>query len=286
MPVFGVAPAGRLDYDSEGLMLLTDDGALAHRLTHPRYHLPKTYFVQVEQIPPEAALRALRQGVLVKGELTAPAEVDLLPRRAGVPARAIPVSVPASVPTAWLKLILREGRKRQIRHMTAAVGHPALRLVRVAIGPLTLRGLVPGKSRDMLPDELSRSAGLKIGGIASIIPGKSQALDRDDSHKARRCDKEAEISVDIRLFDRLIGSGRRERSWRNTPMCSSAISSPRPKAWRFASNILTPVSGDAIIEYGYNYVGASLTTIPGRTAPGNLADILPRKITLDHAERG
>ncbi len=150
-----VYPAGRLDYDSEGLMLLTDDGRLAHQLTHPRYHLPKTYFVQVENIPTEDALTALRQGVLVKGQKTAPAEVELLAAEPDLPPRPIPIRVRATIPTAWLKMVLREGRKRQVRHMTAAVGHPTLRLVRVAIGPLTLRGLAPGQWRELDAAELA-----------------------------------------------------------------------------------------------------------------------------------
>ncbi|MEJ5198897.1 MAG: pseudouridine synthase, partial [Anaerolineae bacterium] len=122
---------------------------------HPRYHLPKTYFVQVENIPTEAALAALRKGVLVKGEMTAPAEVELLAEEPDLPPRAVPIRYRANIPTAWLKMILREGRKRQIRHMTAAVGHPTLRLVRVAIGPLTLRGLAPGQWRDLDAHELA-----------------------------------------------------------------------------------------------------------------------------------
>lgn len=153
VPVLDVQPAGRLDRDSEGLMLLTDDGELAHRLTHPRYHLPKTYFVQVERIPDDRALAALRRGVLVKGEMTAPAEVELLPHAPDLPPR--PLGQPASVPTAWLRMVLREGKKRQIRHMTAAVGHPTLRLMRVAIGSLTLRGLAPGEWRELADKELN-----------------------------------------------------------------------------------------------------------------------------------
>jgi len=153
VPVLDVQPAGRLDRDSEGLMLLTDDGELAHRLTHPRYHLPKTYFVQVERIPDARALATLRRGVLVKGEKTAPAEVELLPATPDLPPRSL--GHPLSVPTAWLRLVLREGKKRQIRHMTAAVGHPTLRLVRVAIGPLTLRGLTPGAWRELEDKELN-----------------------------------------------------------------------------------------------------------------------------------
>jgi 23S rRNA pseudouridine2457 synthase len=155
-PAPGVQAAGRLDADSEGLMFLTDDGRLAHALTDPRFKLPKTYFVQVENVPDGAALQRLRRGVLVKGELTAPAEVELLPIEPDLPPRAVPIRDQLAIPTAWLKIILREGRKRQIRHMTAAVGHPTLRIVRVAIGPLTARGLAPGEWRVVTPGELAR----------------------------------------------------------------------------------------------------------------------------------
>ena len=151
----GLEPAGRLDADSEGLMLLTNDGRLAHALTDPSFKLPKTYFVQVENTPDEPALKKLRRGVLVKGEMTAPAEVELLPAAPALPPRSVPVRDNPTIPTAWLKIVLREGKKRQIRHMTAAVGYPTLRIVRVAIGPLTLRGLDPGQSRDLTADELA-----------------------------------------------------------------------------------------------------------------------------------
>jgi len=155
VPAPGLFEAGRLDYDSEGLMLLTDDGGLAHRLTHPLYRQPKTYLVQVQGLPDEAALRALRSGVPVKGELSAPAQAEVLAEEPDVPARSVPVKAPAGVTTGWLRLVLREGRKREIRHMTAAVGHPTLRLVRVAIGPLALGDLQPGQWRDLTPAELA-----------------------------------------------------------------------------------------------------------------------------------
>ena len=151
----GVEPAGRLDADSEGLLFLTDDGRLAHALTDPSFKLPKTYFVQVEPIPNATALQKLRHGVSVKGKMTAPAEVELMPIPPELPPRAVPVRDNPVVPTAWLKIVLREGKKRQIRHMTAAVGYPTLRIVRVAIGPLTLRGLAPGQWRELTPDELA-----------------------------------------------------------------------------------------------------------------------------------
>ncbi|MGC8836945.1 MAG: pseudouridine synthase [Anaerolineae bacterium] len=154
VPVPEVYAAGRLDLRSEGLLLLTDDGALLHRATHPRYKLPKTYWVQVEGIPSPEALEALRQGVWVKGERTAPAEVEVLDPPPALPPRPVPIRERREIPTTWLQIVLREGKKRQIRHMTAAVGHPTLRLVRVALGPLTLTDLEPGQWRDLTPEEL------------------------------------------------------------------------------------------------------------------------------------
>ncbi|MGD8399298.1 MAG: pseudouridine synthase [Anaerolineae bacterium] len=143
----GVYPAGRLDLDSEGLVMLTDDGWLIHRLSHPRYHQPKIYLVQVERVPGADALAALRQGVVVKGRRTAPAGVERLSEPPDLAPRATPVRKRKHVPTAWLRLTLTEGRKRQVRHMTAAAGHPTLRLVRVGIGPLSLSDLEPGEWR-------------------------------------------------------------------------------------------------------------------------------------------
>ncbi len=128
-----VYAAGRLDMDSEGLLFLTNDGWINHRLTHPRYKLPKTYLVQVEGLPTREVLNALRRGVMVKGERTLPAEVEHLITPPPLPSRTHPVTPHG--PTSWLRITLREGRKRQIRHMTAAVGLPTLLLVRVAIGP-------------------------------------------------------------------------------------------------------------------------------------------------------
>lgn len=150
----GVYAAGRLDYDSEGLLILTSDGRLAHRITHPHYKLLKTYLVQVENIPAETALNQLRQGVVIKGERTRPAEVAILPAEPEIFPRSEPVRFRPTIPTAWLQIGLREGRKRQIRHMTAAVGHPTLRLIRIAIGPITLGALNPGEWRDLSGDEI------------------------------------------------------------------------------------------------------------------------------------
>ncbi len=149
-----VYPVGRLDLDSEGLVLLTDDGWLIHHLGHPRYRHPKTYLVQVERVPDAQALAALRSGMVIKGRPTAPAEVELLTEEPALPPRPVPIRFRKTVPTAWLRLVLTEGRKRQVRHMTAAVGHPTLRLVRVAIGPLKLGDLPPGRWRDLTPEEL------------------------------------------------------------------------------------------------------------------------------------
>ncbi|PWH12178.1 MAG: pseudouridine synthase [Anaerolineae bacterium] len=147
-----VYPAGRLDRDSEGLLLLTDDGRLAHDLTHPQRHVEKTYWVLVEGEPTEEKLTALRRGVPIKGGyLTQPAKVCVISEPA-LPPREKPVTPHG--PTAWLEIRLREGKKRQIRHMTAAVGLFTLRLVRVAIGPLRLEGLQPGEWRFLETDEV------------------------------------------------------------------------------------------------------------------------------------
>lgn len=143
----GIYAAGRLDYDSEGLLILTNDGQLIHRLTDPRYKLPKTYYVQVEGIPTEAALDQLRRGVVVKGYRSLPCQARQLKEAPALPPREKPIT--AHGPTAWLEIVLREGKKRQVRHMTAAVGLPTLRLVRVAVGPITLAGLAPGQWRDL-----------------------------------------------------------------------------------------------------------------------------------------
>jgi len=150
----GVYAAGRLDLDSEGLLLLTNDGWLNHRLTHPRHEHTKTYLVQVERVPEAEALASLRKGVVVQGKRTAPARVELLPTPPELPPRDPPIRYRQNVPTAWLRLVLTEGRKRQVRHMTAAVGHPTLRLVRVALGPLGLGELQPGMWRELTPGEL------------------------------------------------------------------------------------------------------------------------------------
>ena len=152
--VRGVYPVGRLDRDSEGLLLLTDDGPLAHRLTDPRYEHPKTYLVQVEHVPSDEALRSLRRGVLLKDGPTRRAEVELMSEPPVLPERSVPIRFRKNVPTAWIRLTIREGRNRQVRRMTAVVGFPTLRLVRVAVGPVVLGDLGLGEWRDLLPQEL------------------------------------------------------------------------------------------------------------------------------------
>lgn len=160
VPVSGVYPVGRLDRDSEGLVLLTNDGPLAHRLTDPRYEHPKTYLVQVEKVPDDKALAALRRGVTLNDGPTRPAEVELLTASPELPDRSVPIRFRKNVPTAWLRLTIREGRNRQVRRMTAAVGFPTLRLVRVAIGPIGLGDLAVGEWRKLLPSEL-RAVGVR-----------------------------------------------------------------------------------------------------------------------------
>lgn len=149
VPVKGVYPAGRLDRDSEGLLALSDDGALIARIADPRHKLAKTYWVQVEGIPDEGALERLRRGVVLKDGPTLPAETWIMPEPAGLWPRTPPIRVRAAIPATWIGLTLREGRNRQVRRMTAAVGFPTLRLIRWAIGDWTLEGLAPGEWREL-----------------------------------------------------------------------------------------------------------------------------------------
>jgi 23S rRNA pseudouridine2457 synthase len=150
----GVYAAGRLDQDSEGLLLLTDDGALQAGITSPASGLWKRYLVQVERIPDPSALAALREGVMIEGRHTRPARVCLVPAPAWLSSREPPIRFRKNVLTAWLELEIHEGRNRQVRKMTAATGHPTLRLVRTAIGPVTLDGLAPGEWRELATKEV------------------------------------------------------------------------------------------------------------------------------------
>jgi 23S rRNA pseudouridine2605 synthase len=153
-----VYPVGRLDRDSEGLLLLTDDGELTHRLTHPRFGLEKEYLALVRGRPKSDALRRLRDGIVIDGRPTAPARVEI----------ARDVALPRRPRETWLRIVLREGRKRQVRLMCAAVGHPVSRLIRIREGPLTLGDLPPGAVRRLTPEEtdaMRRDAGLAPGSV-------------------------------------------------------------------------------------------------------------------------
>ncbi|MDP3459354.1 MAG: pseudouridine synthase [Hyphomonas sp.] len=147
VPVPNVYPAGRLDYDSEGLVVLTDSGPLQARISDPKHSLAKTYWAQVEGIPDEAALKALATGVELKDGMTRPAKVRALPEPDNIWPRDPPIRFRKSVPDSWVELQITEGRNRQVRRMTAAVGHPTLRLIRVQVGEWTLEGLAPGEIR-------------------------------------------------------------------------------------------------------------------------------------------
>ncbi len=142
-----VYPAGRLDFDSEGLMVLTDDGKLQAKISDPRFKRQKSYLVQVEGIPDRKAIVVLRRGVALKDGVTAPAKVSLAEAPDWLWPRVPPIRERRDIPTQWLKIEITEGRNRQVRRMTAAVGHPTLRLIRAAIGDWTLDGLEPGEWR-------------------------------------------------------------------------------------------------------------------------------------------
>ena len=146
-----VYPAGRLDKDSEGLLVLTDNGAIQHRIAHPRHKWPKTYWAQVEGVPTEQALEKLRRGVMLNDGMTAPTQVEII-HEPSIWLRDPPIRFRRNIPTTWIVLMLREGRNRQVRRMTAAVGLPTLRLIRVAIGPWKLDSLQPGELRELRLD--------------------------------------------------------------------------------------------------------------------------------------
>jgi 23S rRNA pseudouridine2457 synthase len=173
----GVYPAGRLDFDSEGLVLLTDDGPLQALVTDPRHALEKVYWAQVEGIPSEAALETLRRGVLLPDGLTRAAGARRLEEPLGLWPRDPPIRVRLHIPTCWIELTLREGRNRQVRRMTAAVGHPTLRLIRAMIGPFRLTELAPGQVREVAPSEaaafkasLLATSGRRVAGRSASRP--------------------------------------------------------------------------------------------------------------------
>lgn len=149
-----VYAAGRLDRDSEGLLLLTDDGKLQSRIAHPRFKLPKTYYVQVEGEPDDAAIASLQRGVRLKDGLTAPALCERIEEPNWLWPRTPPVRFRQSIPTSWLSITLTEGKNRQVRRMTAAVNYPTLRLIRYAIGQITLENLEPGQYSECTGSQL------------------------------------------------------------------------------------------------------------------------------------
>ncbi len=158
IPLKDVYVAGRLDADSEGLLLLTDDGKLQARIAEPKHKLEKTYWAQVEGIPDEAALDRLRAGIPFSGYVAQPAKVRLIDEPAGLWPRDPPIRYRAAIPTSWLEVRISEGKNRQVRKMTAAIGYPTLRLVRAAIGQLDLAGLAPGEWRQF------------VGSLADLAP--------------------------------------------------------------------------------------------------------------------
>ena len=149
-----IYPVGRLDFDSEGLLLLTDDKALQHRLSAPRFKVPKTYWAHVEGTVSDEALAQLQQGVQIKDGLTAPAIAERLPEPTALWARSTPIRFRASIPTSWLEITISQGMNRQVRKMCAAVGLPCLRLVRAAIADLRVTNLAPGQWRELTADEV------------------------------------------------------------------------------------------------------------------------------------
>lgn len=159
---FGLPPrvhaAGRLDADSEGLLLLTDDGRLQHRLSDPRFEHPKTYWAQVEGLASDDAMARLRPGIAIRDYVTRPCEARVLPSEPSLGPRDPPIRERRSIPTSWVELVLHEGRNRQVRRMTAAVGLPTLRLVRVAIGEIELQDLPPGRFREVSPPTMGGRA--------------------------------------------------------------------------------------------------------------------------------
>ncbi|NEM97243.1 pseudouridine synthase [Pontibacter burrus] len=161
--VHDIYPVGRLDYDSEGMVLLTDDKALQHRLSDPKFKIEKTYWVQVDGVPTEEALEELRRGVTIKGTKTAPAKASILEMEPQVWERSTPIRFRKNIPATWVEIKISQGMNRQVRRMTAAIGYPTLRLIRPSIGPLTLGDLQPGEYRELTSEEVSKLKSLVAG---------------------------------------------------------------------------------------------------------------------------
>lgn len=168
IPLRGVYPAGRLDADSEGLLLLTDDGLLQKRIADPQHKLPKTYWVQVEGVPGDDALERLKRGLDLGDFISRPCEAERIGEPGGLWPRNPPIRQRKHIPTTWLKVVLREGKNRQVRRMTAKCGHPALRLVRAEIGPWSLDGLAPGQWRAVAAVNLPA-----VGHVDTLTPNHS-----------------------------------------------------------------------------------------------------------------
>lgn len=166
---------GRLDYDSEGLVLLTDDKTLQHRLSDPKFKIEKTYWVQVDGVPTEEALQELRRGVTIKGVKTAPAKASILEDEPLVWERSTPIRYRKNIPTSWVEIKISQGMNRQVRRMTAAIGYPTLRLIRPSIGPLTIGDLQPGEYRELTPDEITKLKSLTAGSSTVKSPTKPKS---------------------------------------------------------------------------------------------------------------
>ncbi len=176
VPVPNIYPVGRLDYDSEGMVLLTDDKTLQHRLSDPKFKVEKTYWAQVDGIPTDEALTRLKLGVLIKGSKTSQAKVQILENEPQVWERSTPIRFRKNIPTSWVEIKISQGMNRQVRRMTAAVGYPTLRLIRPSIGPLTLGNLQPGEYRELTPEEITQLKGLATNNQNQTSARKSGAM--------------------------------------------------------------------------------------------------------------